>query len=403
MASTRQRNGNWYVEFAHPQGCRRSLTLGKATKHQAAEVKRRIERLIVAAQLNEQPDLATLQWLRGVSPKLHRKLSEIGLAVHRPAQTLDELCRSYRASLTCQPPTLRNVDIVSDNLKTFFGQDKLIQDVSPGDADEFKAFLTSAGRQDGEALGQATVSRRCGRSRQIFGFAVRKRWLSSNPFAHISRSSEANRSRDFYVPRELIQRLMQLADREFALILALARFAALRCPSDIITLQWQHVDWHADCFQVHSPKTGFRAVPIFAEVKPYLQAVWEAAPEGADLLFPRHQITGAALTNKLQRMLRSIREVLWPKPWNNMRASCETDLLSLYPALTVVKWVGHSLRISEQHYAQVAKEHHDRAVAAGSAEDLRTPNQAEKSSVNSPVHNGSPRTNMNSKRGRRSS
>lgn len=372
MATTRVRNGNWYIEFTCPQGSRRTLSLGKVSATQAYDCCRNVERLLSAKSINEPPDPRTLQWLRGVSPRLHEKLSALGLDSFRPAQTLGDLCQRYKDSLTCKAATIGHVEQATDSLTSFLGRDRFIQDVTPGDADEYKAHLYQRGGNFGQPLAESTVSRRCGRCRQIFGFAVKKRWLSDNPFGHISRSKESNRERDFYVPPVLVNRLIEIADPEFAAILAFARYAALRSPSETTAVRWSWVDWETDTITIHSPKTGLRKIPLFAELRPHLLKLWDASPERDDLLFPNHQITGTALTNKLQRLLRSVKEVLWPKPWNNMRASCETDLLSIYPALTVVKWVGHSLRISEKHYAQISKEHHDRAVAAGAAANSRT-------------------------------
>ena len=58
------------------------------------------------------------------------------------------------------------------------------------------------------------------------------------------------------------------------------------------------------------------------------------------------------------------------KPWarllQNLRASCETDWVELYPAHAVAKWLGHSPKVAAEH-SLMAREHHFEDVANGGA------------------------------------
>jgi integrase len=69
----------------------------------------------------------------------------------------------------------------------------------------------------------------------------------------------------------------------------LARIGGLRCPSELRRLQWKDVDWSANRFLVHSPKTerhagrGERLVPLFPELRKEL--VQHFSPD-SEFVFP---------------------------------------------------------------------------------------------------------------------
>lgn len=77
------------------------------------------------------------------------------------------------------------------------------------------------------------------------------------------------------------------------------------------------------------------------------------------------QVTGTALTNELRRACWSAGHAIWPKPWQNMRATRETELLQKFPLHVVAGWLGHSPNVALKHYAQIVKEHHAQAVGMG--------------------------------------
>lgn len=84
------------------------------------------------------------------------------------------------------------------------------------------------------------------------------------------------------VARELLTTVLFVAaDAEWRLIFALARFGGLRTPSEHTALRWGDINWERNRFTVRASKTehheggGIRVVPIFPELKPYLDALWD--------------------------------------------------------------------------------------------------------------------------------
>ena len=260
------------------------------------------------------------------------------------------------------------------NLREFFGVQAEIRTLTVADAKAFRAWLSKHGSQEGGPLAPTTVSRRTRRAKQVFKHAIDREWLAKNPFAAEKGWSEVNREKDFSVTREIITAILEeIPNPAFRAIVALSRYGGLRCPSEILPLQWPAVNWDRQTLTVVAPKTkNVRTVPLFSELQDALNVLWEQAAEWEPKLFPKHQISGAGLTRKLEIACRAAGVALWSKPWQNMRATRESELLEEYPIQTVATWLGHSPKVALTHYAQVSKEHHARAVVKGMGAPAKT-------------------------------
>jgi site-specific recombinase XerD len=79
-----------------------------------------------------------------------------------------------------------------------------------------------------------TVSRGIRSCRSIFKFAVDTELLSKNPFVGVSDRVDVNLSRQVYVDRETIYRVMEHCRDDYdRLLLSLTRFGGLRIPSGL--------------------------------------------------------------------------------------------------------------------------------------------------------------------------
>ena len=93
-------------------------------------------------------------------------------------------------------------------------------------------------------------------------------------------------------------------------VFALNRFGGLRCPSEVIELEWSNVNWERDRFWVRSPKTEHhegkegRWVPIFPELRPYLHDAFDAAEPGAVKIVTIVDFEGSALRRRFARIIR---------------------------------------------------------------------------------------------------
>jgi integrase len=151
---------------------------------------------------------------------------------------------------------------------------------------------------------------------------------------------------------------------------ALSRFGGLRCPSEHLTLEWADLDWEKNRFRVHSPKTehleggGERWVPIFPELRPYLEEAFELARPGTVHVIGRYRDTNANLRTQMLRIIKRAGVKAWPKLFQNLRASRETELAKEYPIHVVCAWIGNTEMIAAKHYLQVTDDYFERAAGA---------------------------------------
>lgn len=204
-------------------------------------------------------------------------------------------------------------------------------------------------------------------ARQMFRDAVDRRLIDANPFAGVRAGNQINRDRLVYVPVGVARQLIdETPDVELKLTIALARFAGLRIPSEIDGLRWGDVSWDTGRMTIRCPKMksrgkGTRIVPIFPEIRPLLQAAFDAAEVGED-----HGVTRYRRRENVRGMLTKLmgRAAVtpWVKPWQNLRASCATDLCN-FPGHVAAAWLGHTERVADLQYRQVTDDHLTLAIA----------------------------------------
>ena len=215
-----------------------------------------------------------------------------------------------------------------------------------------------------------TVRRICGRAKQFFRAAVRKQLITESPFADMQKVTiRENREREFFVTREMAAKILDACpDSQWRLIFALTRFGGLRCPSELVGLKWGHVDWENDRLTVPSPKTEHhegkaeRVIPIFPELRPHLEEAYELAPEGAEFIVTRYRDPTQNLRTTFEKIIRRAGLEPWPKLFQNLRSTRETELAEEFPTHVVCAWIGNSEAVAKKHYLQVTEGHFKKAT-----------------------------------------
>jgi integrase len=368
-----------------PDGKRRPIRLGKMTMKQAEAFNLHVERLVVAPYSELPTD--TAKWLADLDDKMHARLAAVGLAKPRrfSTMTLGPFIDAYIADRTdAKPRTIINLKQARKDAVEFFKPDRALRDISEGEADEFWRYLLRRG------LGTNTAKRICGRMKQFFRAAIRKRLVQANPFADIKSHVQGNPQRDFFITREMAEKAINACpDAEWKLIFALSRFGGLRCPSEHLALRWGDVDWEHNRITVHSPKTEHhegkesRQLPIFPELRPYLLEVFEQAEEGSEYVITRYRDANVNLRTQLQRIISKAGLEAWPKLFHNLRATRQTELAETYPMHVVCAWIGNSAAIAQEHYLQVTDDHFAKAIKdpSQSGDEKAAHNQAQSAAV----------------------
>lgn len=101
----------------------------------------------------------------------------------------------------------------------------------------------------------------------------------------------------------------------------------------------------------HREGHAYRIVPLFPELREPLLKLFEETPEGAEYVISKYRGGPLNLRTQFERIIISAGVEPWPKPWHNLRASRETELMREYDLATVCKWIGNSPAIAAKHYA----------------------------------------------------
>jgi len=228
------------ISFVNPSGDHKAIRLGKVSQRSAEGVKYRVEQLLECLNLKRpmEPDLA--QWVTDLEPRMAKKLANVGL-IPKPevkaAGTLGPFIQSYvKGRVDVKPATKEVWRQGEKGLLEFFGADKPLSDVTPGDADAHKLHLI------GKKLAAYTVRKRFQFATMVFRAAVRRRLIGTNPFEGVTvQATMPNRSR--FVTRDECSRVLaKCPDHHWRLIVALGRYGGLRCPSEVLSLRWNDVD-----------------------------------------------------------------------------------------------------------------------------------------------------------------
>ncbi len=369
MASiSKQPNGRRTIQFVGNDGKRRSIRLGKCSQRLAETVQVKVEHLAAAQATGGALDGETARWVAGIDDVLHARLAAVGL-VHKRQRAADGLnladfIHQYIAARPgLKPNTLKNYRQTERVLVDYFGPGRLLTEITPGDCDDWKAH------QEAKGHAQATIGRNVRRARQYFRAAVRKKLIADNPMQDVKAPSQVNTARMFYVSREVTERIIAACpDVEWRLIVALARYGGLRTPSETFALTWADVNWADNRIRVPSPKTAChpggesRTIPLFPELKPHLETVFDEAEPGTVHVIAKHRIASANLRTTFVKICRRAGVQLWERCFQNMRASRETELSQDYPMHVVCSWIGNSTPIALKHYLTVIDADYEKAV-----------------------------------------
>jgi hypothetical protein len=159
-------------------------------------------------------------------------------------------------------------------------------------------------------------------------------------------------------------------DGQWRLVFALARYGGLRCVSEVLGLKWADINWAEGRFTVRSPKTehhaghASRQVPLFPELVPFRRESFEQAEPGTEYVVTRYRESNLCLGTQLRRIIRKVGLEPWPRLFQNLRASRETELAADLPLHVACQWIGNSQPVAMRHYLQVTDADFQKAARA---------------------------------------
>ena len=363
--STRHGDNSRRILFRDADGNRKEIWLGQMPLKQCQSICRHVEKILTASISGCSYDAETASWLAELSEVLRGKLSRVGLIQARQNSTLEAFVNGYIAGRNdAKPNTLANWNRTRKYLLSHFDVAKPLRSITKADAKGFRQYLI------GRKLAENTIRRSCGIAKQFFADALERKLIDENPFRHrdIPTTTTSNQERMAYVDHETAKSVIDACpDAEWRLLFALSRYAGLRCPSEHLSLRWEDINWQRSRMVVRSPKTerheggAMRVVPIFHELRPYLEEAQELAGK-SEYVIARYRERNCNLRTQLLRIVNRAGVKPWPKLFHNLRSSCETDLARVHTIKAVCDWLGHDVTVAAQHYLQVTEEDFERAT-----------------------------------------
>ena len=390
MASVTKDGKGWRIRFYDLNGNQKTFRPGKGVNKATAEkIGRHVDELIVQTASRGTLDRQTAAWLGEIGDRLHDKLAKAGLVEPRvnpdgepePAPSTGEkllsgflqdhmdhgrTAKGERAA----PATVTKWKPTQDFLNELF-PNRTLASISAEDAYQFRVWLDkrrikqkTAGRL-GQPMSENAKRRHIATCKMFFNAAKRRGLIDSNPFEAQVSGTMVNRTRDFYVTPEMAGTILDnCPDAQWRLMFALWRLAGLR-KMEIFSLTWGDIQWSKGKFLVRSSKTAhheghdIRFVPL-RDVRPYLEDVFQAALEEGQTSLPADGLVITRFSKRNSNLDKPFRAIVeragltpWPKLFQNLRSSCETQWLKEGErADLVANWIGHSVKIQRSNYVQ---------------------------------------------------
>ena len=364
-----KRGKTYRVSFINGDRQRKAIRLGAMPRKKAETIRSHIDQLEACLFDGSAPTPKTAAWLAEIGDVLRKRMEAVGLVEsdrRAKTPTVAELVDQYRDRPRWRDLAERTQESYNYGLAFLVGRfgGRQIDQITEAEAEDFRGFLTEP-KPNGAGLGRATANGVCNSSSLLFRFACKSRLIAGNPFDGVERGSISTARRAF-VDAAVVHRLIAaLDDSEWRLLMALARWGGMRCPSEPGRLKWSDIDVARGRIFVDSPKTGRREMPLFPELSPFIQQRFEDAEPGEELVLPMtRRFTRQAFASKVTYRMKQMGMDRWPRIFHSMRSTRQTELVERFPSHVVAGWLGNSVETANKHYLQTTEAHFDAATKA---------------------------------------
>lgn len=354
----------WRLQCYDPANSRRrhSVWLGDITEREAHTIRRHVEAVIESQKLGTPLSGETVRWLNKSSEALRTKLAPLLGA----AKSVRQAVEAYElwASTALKPSTVRGNMQTLGEFRADFGGRQMRSLV----ADEIDQWLRTRN------VSPNTTAKHAKNLKAFIGWARRLRLVDD---LRLDSSSSITAGKKEFVGAERFERLLrEFRDPEERCVLGLARWTGLRVPSELAIVR-AGVDWEKLRLTVPDSKRtrrssrgppAERTMPIYPELSPFVEAVWDRSAAPTDYLLP--SIVGSrAIVAHVSATCARI-GLHWPRLFHSLRATRQTELIARFGVRAACDWIGNSPSVAGEFYELVADE--TWAVASGSVSPPRT-------------------------------
>ena len=208
MATLRRRTtGCWELQYRDEHHRKQTITLsGRRFKERIAlQLKEAVE-VLVDKRINNDPrqDPLVKVWVEHAPPDIQRKLTRVGLYDLPLNRTAAELWDTFLQEYEIKTDGTRKTCLVAKKrFFSFFKPDELISRLTKDRIEEWKAFLLAQG------YAPATVAGAIRKTKTVFNWAKKQKWLTESPLAGLSEGSFRNPAKDRVVTMEEYHKLLE--------------------------------------------------------------------------------------------------------------------------------------------------------------------------------------------------
>ena len=345
----------------------------------AAEiVETQVEHLITSKALSSPLKLQTSEWLNAIDLVLHSRIAAAGLNEGQKSAALGKYLSDYiskRSRSDAKPLTVKKWNTTNKLLTEFYGESRDIRTITTGDAKDFRLHLMAQRKKDNTPKYKpSTLGKHIEIVKQFFAAATDDDVVAKNVFSGVKSSKITDSSRAHFISADDIQKCIKAApDWQWRTIIALCRYGGLRCPSEILLLKWDDILWDEDRFIVHSPKTEHhqakdkRVVRLFPELRKELDAAFAITGGVPGPMITRYRDAGANLRTTFGKIIDRAGLRRWPKLFQNLRTSRQTELEESFATHVVCNWMGNSPKVAREHDLQTTEDHFKKATQLSAA------------------------------------
>jgi integrase len=304
--------------------------------------------------------------------KLYDRIAAFGLVDARPeadatVMKLGAWIADYTARRTDLKPTSRaNLRHTADLLLSHFDATTPIASITPSHALDWRRYLQGLGYAEASTRLWARIAK------SIVNDAVERDLIVKNPFRKLPSSSPAAPRDRYIIPAEADKILEACPDLQWRVLFGLARLAGLRSPSETHALTWADIIWDQGKMNVpvskleRFPGKDRRLVPIVPKLMTILEQAFAEAPAG--------QVKVVTLDRPARRQFHHIIEraglIVWPRTWQALRQSCQTQWDQEYGIFVSSQWIGHNVDVAAKHYSMIPDDVWTRATEGDVKSDV---------------------------------
>ncbi len=367
MASIEERKtsaGTSFVIVFRNDGKRNKVYLDAGYNRRDAENARlAVQGFLEAKRKGEPLDRRTRNYFETAPPDLLKRFGCLGFEIARTQRDIGSIWNEFRAfeETTVKDSTITHREIVFKRFAAFFSPNVRFEDLTPVRVQEFRDELV-------KHYAPTTVAKSIVDLRTFGEWAIKRGYATSNPFKEVPTGKTGNRSRDFQVPVEWTERILEACPSQcWRTLYCLWRLAGLRQQEPML-LTRESVDLDERKLTVYATKTeryekgGYRTVPITQLLARELETQLDILPNSEPFLIFENR--RKAFDSGFRRILFDAGLEKWPKTFQNLRSSCENDWIKQgIPSHVVADWLGHSVKTQEAYYLRVLPEYFDRVTA----------------------------------------